>query len=222
MKITDFEPNPLNPRTITDDQLANLKSAMESFGDLSGLVVNKTTGRMIGGHQRVKILGDKPVEITRRFSKPTKRGTIAEGVVKYGGERFVYREVQWNEEREKAAMIAANKQGGDWNLPDLTALLQDLNAAGIDMGEIGFTESELKTMLDTGPETDHLGNAVADAARLVQLELSEETMPIFMEHVRALGESFGTDNVTDTVVEAVKRIYVHTTQADKALVADAK
>lgn len=222
-RLSDFEPNPMNPRTITDEQLAMLKSAMDAFGDLSGLVVNNTTGHMIGGHQRIKILGDKPVEIVRTFAKPTKRGTVAEGFVTYEGERFIYREVHWDEATEKAAMIAANKQGGDWNLPDLTALLQDLNAAGHDMGTIGFTEKELEAMLNPGPTHDHLNDAVADQARFVQLELSEETMPIFMDRVRVLGERFNTESITATVEKAVERCYdFEINEAASAVVTDAK
>ena len=84
--VSDFSPNPDNPRTITDERLEALRHAMTEFGDLSGLVVNLTTGRYVGGHQRVKILGDRPVTITKRYNKPTVRGTVAEGFVSYDGE----------------------------------------------------------------------------------------------------------------------------------------
>ena len=55
------------------------------------LVVNVQSGNMVGGHQRVKILGDAPIRVLKRYPKPTKQGTIAEGFAMYNGERFVYR-----------------------------------------------------------------------------------------------------------------------------------
>ena len=120
LSLGRFQPNPVNPRKITDEQLQALRKAMVEFGDLSGLVVNLTTGNYVGGHQRVKILGDLPVTVVQRFPKPTARGTVAEGYVTYNGERFVYREVKWDATKEKAALVAANKHGGDWDLPGLS------------------------------------------------------------------------------------------------------
>lgn len=199
----------MNPRRISDEQLANLRAAMESFGDLSGLVVNLTTGHTIGGHQRIKVLGDLPVEILRRFDAPTEKGTVAEGVVTYGGERFTYREVRWDAMREKAAMIAANKQGGDWDLPALSALVLDLEAAGIEMPEVGFTAAELADLLPKEEtDEDKLNEALLpESMRTVQIVLSTEALARFMNRVQLLGEKFGTVNINDTVSRAVLRCY---------------
>lgn len=210
-RISDFTANPLNPRKITDEQLEALRAAMAAYGDLSGLVVNLTTGHMVGGHQRVKILGDAPVEILHRFAVPTARGTVAEGVVHYNDERFVYREVQWDEATEKAAMVAANKHGGDWDIPGLSAMLMDLDASGYDLGLTGFSAKELESMLtklvpDTEVETALVGisgDVLPAHVRMVQLFLTVETLPQFMEKVRLLGERFELTNITDTIVQAV-------------------
>jgi hypothetical protein len=220
-----FKPNPLNPRRITDEQLANLKSAMQEFGDLSGLVVNLTTGQMIGGHQRVKILGNAPVEILHRFPKPTKRGTVAEGVVNYEGERFVYREVRWTPDREKAAMIAANKHGGDWSLPDLSALLADLNEAGVENSVLGFSEQELAAMLSPTEPHQPGDNILPEDMRTLQLVFKPDALAAFMEKARLLGVTFGTANIGETVMQAVAESYEAHYGNDKnaeALVADAK
>jgi hypothetical protein len=214
-RISDFQPNPLNPRKITDEQLEALKAAMMEFGDLSGLVVNLTTGHMVGGHQRVKILGEAPIEIQRRFAKPTPRGTVAEGVVVYNGERFVYREVRWTEAQEKAAMIAANKHGGDWDLPGLSELLMELDSGGYELMLTGFSAKELEQMLTKlTPDVDEQPGMVAATGellpahiRMVQLFLTVETLPPFMEWVKALESHFGTTSITDTVCRAVEECY---------------
>jgi hypothetical protein len=210
-RITDFQPNPLNPRKISHEQLEMLQAAMDSFGDLSGLVVNVTTGRMIGGHQRVKILGQAPVQIVRRFAKPTPKGTVAEGHVTYHGERFVYREVKWTEAREKAAMIAANKQGGDWDLPDLAALVQDLSGTGFE-ALLGFSDDELKEMFEAPPEHPGPGEdlpPLPENVRLVQLYFTVENLPEFMEQVRTLGQRFGTTDISGTVMRAVAECHAN-------------
>jgi hypothetical protein len=215
IRLSQFSANPRNPRKITDEQLEALKKAMAAYGDLSGLVVNLNTGHLVGGHQRVKILGNLPVEILRRFPQPTPRGTVAEGVVLYRGERFVYREVKWDEATENAAMIAANKHGGDWDLPALSEILTELDGQGYELPLTGFSAKELEAMLtkmtpDTDAETTIAGEGdetIPAHIRMVQLFLTVETLPEFMEQVRVLGEDWEITNITDTVVKAVAECY---------------
>lgn len=52
MKVKNLKANPENPRTITDAKLLQLKRSMERFGDLSGIVFNRRSGNLGGGHQR--------------------------------------------------------------------------------------------------------------------------------------------------------------------------
>jgi hypothetical protein len=208
--IGDFQPNPLNPRIITDEQLAQLKAALLEFGDLSGFVVNRTTGRMVGGHQRVKALGDDaPVTVRTRYEQPTKQGTVAEGFVTYNGERYVYREVVWDEQRERAAMIAANKHGGDFEQDALADLLASLRSDGFNTTLTGFSEAELAKLLEgERSQPTPSGADGGDEVRIVQLELTVDTLPTFMERVRQLGEAFGIeDNVTSTVWRAVEECH---------------
>ena len=120
---------------------------MREHGDLSGLILNVTTKRLVGGHQRVKILGDAPVTVERRFKKPTAQGTVAEGFVEFGGERFLYREVKWNIAKEQMAMIAANKHGGEWDDAALKELLSGLAEEKFDMSMTGFSLEELESIL---------------------------------------------------------------------------
>jgi hypothetical protein len=218
-KVTDFQANPANPRQISDEQLSMLRGAMDAFGDLSGLVVNLTTGRMVGGHQRVKILGERPVAILRKFDPPTKRGTVAEGVVSYGGERFTYREVRWPEDKERAAMIAANKQGGDWDIPALSSLLLDLKESETDMPILGFSTKELSALFDDD-EIKIPSDALPKDMRSILIVLNSTVLPVFMAQVHSLGEKFGTETITDTVVRAVATCYgngeVHSTVAADA------
>ena len=139
--------NPLNPRKISAEQLKMLADSLRKFGDLSGLILNVRTNHLVGGHQRVKVLGEAPVEITKRYATPSPNGTVAEGFVIFEGERYTYREVSWDEPTENAAMIAANKHGGDWDFPALSSLLLELDSGQFDVSLTGFSSKELERMV---------------------------------------------------------------------------
>ncbi|MFM7852284.1 MAG: ParB N-terminal domain-containing protein, partial [Flammeovirgaceae bacterium] len=63
MNISNLNPNPKNPRKISEEGLKALKTSLEKFGDLSGVVYNRTTKQLVGGHQRVKIFQKENPEI---------------------------------------------------------------------------------------------------------------------------------------------------------------
>jgi len=64
MRIADLVPAPYNPRTITDQAYAGLRESLQKFGLVDLLVVNKRGNRIVGGHQRFKVLQDEGVETT--------------------------------------------------------------------------------------------------------------------------------------------------------------
>lgn len=138
MKLSDLNPNPANPRKIDPWHLDALKKSLEKFGDLSGIVFNKRTGRLVGGHQRIKVLPpDSEILMT----------SDDRGHVKVGENTYTYREVDWDEQDEMAANIAANKQGGEWDQPKLNDWLLELDSANYDMELVGFSPFELEQTL---------------------------------------------------------------------------
>jgi hypothetical protein len=62
VRLADVKPMPDNPRAITDVNLAALKASMERFGYVEPIVWNKTTGHIVGGHQRYSVLASEGVE----------------------------------------------------------------------------------------------------------------------------------------------------------------
>ena len=117
--LADLHPCPYNPRDMDAESAAGLQTSLAEFGDISGIVVNKRTGFLVAGHQRVAALsvlyGDLP---------------IADGVITTpGGERFAVRIVDWPKEKADLAMIAANNAyiAGDFTqgLRDITAGLEE-------------------------------------------------------------------------------------------------
>ncbi len=143
MKLSDLKPNAENPRKITNTEIANLRKSLNRFGDLSGIVFNRRTKRLVGGHQRQKALPPESQVVSQELKEKSKVGTVAMGHVEIKGECFTYREVDWDAATEKAANISANQHGGSWDLPKLGTWIKDLDKSGFDLGVLGFSEKEL-------------------------------------------------------------------------------
>jgi len=56
MALADLKPSSYNPRSISDAAMKGLQASLKRFGIVQPIVVNKATGRVVGGHQRVKAL----------------------------------------------------------------------------------------------------------------------------------------------------------------------
>jgi hypothetical protein len=63
-KLADLKPADYNPRTITDKALKGLGHSIDRFGLVEPIVWNETTGHIVGGHQRFKILTKRGVTET--------------------------------------------------------------------------------------------------------------------------------------------------------------
>ena len=148
--IDKLLPAEYNPRRIgTHDYKALVKSIGE-FGDMSGLVFNRRSERIVGGHQRreaYKELGGSIV-IDEELSEPSSSGTVAYGHVTIGDERFVYRVVDWPEDKERLANLAANRIQGEWDDDKLAALIYELKD-DVNLPDTGFTITEVTELLAT-------------------------------------------------------------------------
>lgn len=58
MRVVDLKPAPYNPRTINEKAKAGLRQSIKRFGLVEPIIVNKRTGFVVGGHQRLDILKD--------------------------------------------------------------------------------------------------------------------------------------------------------------------
>lgn len=149
MLLSDLTPNIKNPRKITDEKLQMLEASLKEFGDLSGFIFNRKLGRLEGGHQRQKVMPpDAEVIIEQKFDEPTTTGTVALGKVLWNGEKYAYREVEWNEPKSLAANVAANKHGGEWDLPALEQIMLTLDENNVDLSLTGFGEEEIADLFD--------------------------------------------------------------------------
>ena len=121
-KTAELIPAEYNPRKDLkpgDPEYEKLKRSLEQFGYVEPVIWNKTTGRVVGGHQRLKVLMDMGIQ-------------EVECVV-----------VELNEEKEKALNIALNKISGAWDNEKLALLITDLQGADFDVSLTGFDAAEI-------------------------------------------------------------------------------
>lgn len=158
--IDQLQGDPKNPRTISKEDYAKLKTLLHEFGDLSGIIRNVRTGHLVGGHMRIKAFldldGATNVQIQQRFDPATRTGTVAIGQVVLNSEVYSYREVDWGEGRQRAANIAANRAGGDFDkdlLAEVTYELSQLENGSELLGLTGMLDDEITKLLDTVADT---------------------------------------------------------------------
>jgi DNA modification methylase len=146
----DLLPADYNPRKDLkpgDAEYEKLKRSIEQFGYVEPVIWNKTTGRVVGGHQRLKVLMDMGM-------------TKVDCVV-----------VEMDEDKEKALNIALNKISGDWDKDKLALLIADLQGADFDVSFTGFEPAEIDDLFK-----DTLKDGVKDDDFDVGAELEKPTM----------------------------------------------
>ena len=133
VNISKLNPAEYNPRKNLqpgDAEYEKLKRSMEQFGYVEPVIWNKTTGRVIGGHQRLKVLVDLGLK-------------EVDCVV-----------VEMDEEREKALNIALNKINGEWDTDKLAMLISDLQGSDFDVSLTGFEEAEIADLFEKTGEKE--------------------------------------------------------------------
>lgn len=138
--VADLKPSAYNPRKISKAQLDALGLSMREFGDLSGIIFNRRTGNVVGGHQRLKQLDPRWQIDTATVRDKT--GTVAEGVIRTPWGNADYREVDWDITKEKAANLAANQHGGVFDMIAVSDILIQLGSVNFNLDLTGFLEKD--------------------------------------------------------------------------------
>lgn len=109
------------------------------------------------------------------------------------GTRYAYREVDWDEPKETAAMLAANKFAGEWDWEGVSKLLQELNSGGWEaMAMTGFQDHELSNLLNAEWKPPQVSDAPppgSDAAKMDKVYLNEPARKALNECKARLGET---------------------------------
>ena len=165
MKAKKVKLTPYNPRKMTPNAQQALRSSMEAFQDISGIVWNVRTGNLVSGNHRWEELVAQYEEDGIDLVKihPDYDYYMINGFGEFTG--YLLREVDWDEDTEKAANIAANSeklQGEFTNA--LGPLLEEIQEKGSSISEGLFIDlrfndlkmdfSEIKVNFDTSNEFD--------------------------------------------------------------------
>ena len=133
-KISELSPAKYNPRTISSDSLGRLTKSLSELGNLQPITWNAKTGNIVGGHQRLKCylaLGKDEVEVWA---------------------------VWLDEAQERAANIALNKLSGEFDMPKLKDILEEIDVGEIDVDITGFSLEEIGKMMEASmPEETESG-----------------------------------------------------------------
>lgn len=127
LKIKEINPAIYNPRKDLqpgDPEYDKLKKSILEFDMVEPLVWNKRTGNLVGGHQRLKILKELGIE------------NVEVSVV------------DLSEAKEKALNLALNKIQGEWDLPRLKDLLEELDTGDFDIEVTGFDLKEIEDLMN--------------------------------------------------------------------------
>ena len=121
--LSELHPAEYNPRKDLqpgDPEYEKLKKSIMSFDCVEPIVWNETSGNVVGGHQRIKVLED------------------------LGYSEIEVSVVNLDDQKEKALNLALNKISGDWEQGMLESLITDLSMdvdfdielTGFDLGEV--------------------------------------------------------------------------------------
>ena len=175
-----------NPRKISDQALDSLVQSIERFGFVDPVIVNDRTGILVGGHQRIKAakkLGLKDVPVVA---------------------------VNLDEAEEKALNVALNKISGEWDLDLLRGVLEDVQAAGLDLSLTGFTDDEWAAMGGTPSPVQGLTDP--DEVPEIPEETETITKPgdlwILGDHRLLCGDSTKAEDVARLMDGAVAEVMV--------------
>lgn len=121
--LRDAVYNPRKNLKSGDAEYERLKKSLVEFDYVDPVVWNERSGNIVGGHQRLKIMRDM------------------------GMTEIDVSVVDLDDASEKALNLALNKTGGDWDLPKLKDLLEELDTGAFDMEITGFGEDEIADLM---------------------------------------------------------------------------
>lgn len=120
LKAADY--NPRRDLQPEDAEYQKLRRSIEEFGYIEPIIWNERTGRVVGGHQRLKVL------------------------LEQGAQEIECVVVDLSDKDEKILNVLLNKVKGRWDIGKLADLLQQLDEAGA-MEVTGFEDWELQSLL---------------------------------------------------------------------------
>ena len=173
--------HPKNPRRITESAKKKLRDKMKEVGLLQPPIVNRRTGYLLGGHQRLAVMD------SLEHYKPGKTDYSLDVAV-----------VDLPEAEEIAMIVFLNNASaqGSWD----TDLLAELGQ-GVGFDEMGFDRLDVEILFDGDSRVD-ISGMFADTA---DAEETKGNIESIKEHNRATGRKSGLDKFEDSNARQTKK-----------------
>ena len=133
MKINEiYVDEESNARDLNEERFKKLRESLKTFGNLQPIVVNKATNKLLGGHQRLKILSETQDEVDVWL-------------------------VNLDEFQEQSASLALNNEVGEFDDEALSEIIKEFDSEqvylpGFDDNLIEQITTELDETLEQGTE----------------------------------------------------------------------
>lgn len=192
--ISEISQDPLNARKHSERNIEAIVASLRAFGQQKPIVLD---------HRNIILAGNGTFEAAKRL------GWTEIDVVRT--------ELQGSQAALYAIADNRTAELAEWDMPVLQKQMTVFQQEMLDVSVTGFSDMELVGILpddsldleSVESEAERDGSGIIDQnashVRMVQLFLNTDTLPDFTEYVTFLGEIYGTENATDTVMECLKR-----------------
>lgn len=206
--LAGVKPNEWNPNRMTEHMKESLRHGLRTDGWLASQAL------LIWHTDQEGVVHDVIIDGEHRWTMAQEEGFTEGPMVFLDG---------LTEAQAKALTIKMNQKRGDFQDELLSEVIKsiqfELDADDIGV-ELGFEDEHIMELLadtpiDIDPDDDAPGRAtvpngvkertLSRHVKLVQLYFSEAQAAEWGECIRKLSEQYGTDNVTDTAMEAIRR-----------------
>ena len=205
LHIKDLLPDQNNARLHNPRNVGMIVKSLQEVGAARSGVIDEQ-GNVLAGNATLEALAQAGIE----------RVKVVEA---NGNEWVVVRRKGLTEEQKKKLALYDNRTAelAEWD----TGILKDLYSENEGLLADMWFDGELAKLLNFNPELDlgggdgvsnqedsgSEGPVSLSGVRMVQLFLNSDNFPMFMQMMEFLKDRFEKNNLTDTVVECVNRIY---------------
>lgn len=218
--LKELREDPKNARKHDERNLVAIASSLARFGQQKPIVIN-SEGQILAGNgtfEAAKRMGWTHLAAVR-FDKDAANEQLGYAITDNRSAELA----SWDDVILAEALKNLNETNDgslvDFGFDDrefmqLVAKMEAESQAEVEAA----ASSENQPLGANTPAAPHAGENVANSTvRMVQLFLTDQTHPPFVDRVKVLAAEYGTTNVTDTVFRAVEREFARSaTQAQAA------
>ena len=206
VKASELAPNPKNWRTHPKEQQDALKGVLAEVGMADAVLARELADgslMLIDGHMRAEVVGSSLVPVLILDVTEEEADKLLATIDPIAG----MAETNSQALTDLLSEMSSNSEA-------VTSLFADLAKRNGILEQILSTETgDSSTEEAEGEEEESSGSDPAtpppSGVRMVQLFLDETNIAEFQKWTMTLSENYGTENITDTVMETLKRAFVH-------------